>query len=180
MKKTLYSLSIFALGLVNAQKVDVKVSYGTASVYGLSESIVRDVVSIIIPGNEVADYTSNGVIAVDVMLHSSNNKWRYGLGYQNEMVKDDRFNVKGNFNTLLAQADYSWLYPDRKFKLYSGAGVGAIMTKFSQGAIKDDSDVGFAFNVTPIGLSYGEKFAVFVETNVGTKGIVQGGVSYTF
>ena len=183
MKKTFYSLSILAFGFANAQqKVDVKVSYGAPSLYGVAESITGDAIhafNILIPGREVVEYNSGGVLAVEVMLHSKNDKWRYGLGYNNETVKDDRYNFKGNFNTILAQADYSWLDPDNKFKLYSGLGAGAVFASLNQNSSKDD-DVIFAFNITPIGISYGQKFGVFLETNVGTKGLVQGGVSYTF
>lgn len=182
MKKTFYAVSFFALGLLNAQKVDVKVSYGAPSLYGMTESITNSSLSIfgnVILGNDVVIYESNGVFAAEVMLHSKNDKWRYGLGYNNETVKDDRYNLKGNFNTILVQADYSWLKPDNKLKLYSGAGVGALMSNFESILVKEDNVI-FAFNITPIGISYGEKFGVFLETNVGTKGLVQGGVSYTF
>lgn len=183
MKKTIYALAILTFGFINAQqKVDVKVSYGSPSLYGMAESITGDALNafnVLIPGREFVQYSSNGVFAVDVMLHSGNDKWRYGLGYNNETVTDNRNNFKGNFNTFLAQADYSWLNPDNKFKLYSGLGAGVVMTNLTQNSTKEN-DVIFAFNVTPIGISYGQTFAVFLETNVGTKGLAQGGVSYTF
>ena len=183
MKKTIYTLSILMGVLVSAQKkVDVKVSYGSASLYGIAESITGDAfnaINILDPNRKIATYTSGGVFAVDLMLHSSDSKWKYGLGYNYETVKDSNLKFEGNFNTLLAQASYNWSNPENKFKLYSGAGVGAVFTSFKEGA-NDSSDVIFAFNVSPIGISYGEKFGVFLETNVGTKGILQGGVSYTF
>lgn len=43
-------------------------------------------------GNEVANYDSNGVFALDVMLHSNSSKWTYGLEYSMETVKDDALN----------------------------------------------------------------------------------------
>ena len=53
MKKTFYALSILAFGCANAQqKVDVKVSYGAPSLYGVTESITGDAINafnILIP-----------------------------------------------------------------------------------------------------------------------------------
>lgn len=183
MKKSIYTFSILLGGLVSAQKnIDLKVSYGTASLYGIAESITGNAfnaINILDPNRKIATYSSDGVFAVDLMLHSSSSKWKYGLGYNYETVKDSNLNFKGDFNTVLAQASYNWSNPENKLKLYSGAGVGAVFTSFKEGAT-DSSDVIFAFNVSPIGISYGEKFGVFLETNVGTKGLLQGGISYTF
>lgn len=183
MKKTIYSLSILLGSFITAQqKVDVKVSYGAPSLFGISESITESSISVftdVMFGKDLIIYDSNGVFAAEVMLHSKDDKWRYGIAYTNEKVTDDRNDLTGSFNTILAQADYSWLNPDNKFKLYSGAGVGALMANFDQGLFQDNNVI-FAYNVTPIGVSYGRQFAVFLETNVGTKGFVQGGVSYTF
>lgn len=181
MKKTIYILAILVGGIVTAQKkVDVKASYGTSSLYGNAVSLTGSIISTISNGgNEVANYDSNGVFALDVMLHSNSSKWTYGVGYNMETVKDDALNFKGNFNTLLAQAQYYWLNPESKFKLYSGLGVGALISSSDYNSSKE-SDVIFAFNVSPIAIGYGEKFMVFLETNVGTKGYLQGGVSYTF
>ena len=64
-------------------------------------------------------------------------------------------------------------------KLYSGAGVGALFSSF-EGRGNNDNNVYLAFNLSPVGIRYGEKLGVFVETNIGTKGFLQGGASYTF
>ena len=183
MKKTIYTLAILGSGLVSAQKnVEVKASYGTSSLYGMAESITGNVfnaLNILDPNRQVVTYNSAGVFALDVMLNSDDSRWKYGLGYNLETVKDSKLNFEGNFNTVLAQASYTWSNPANKLKFYSGAGIGAIFTSFKEGP-KDNSETIFAFNVSPIGVSYGEKLGVFLESNLGTKGLVQGGVSYTF
>ena len=183
MKNTICTLSILLGVLFSAQKkVDVRVSYGTESFYGISESMLGNAFNafnILDPNRKIVTYTSDGVFALDLMLHSSDSKWKYGLGYNHESVKDSNLNFSGDFNTVLAQASYNWTNPENKLKLYSGAGVGAVFASLEQGA-NNSNDVIFAFNVSPIGISYGEKFGVFLETNFGTKGMVQGGVSYTF
>ena len=183
MKKTIYTLAILFSGLISAQKnVEVKVSYGTASLYGISESITANAfnaINILGPGNKIVTYESAGVFAIDLMLQNPDSRWKYGLGYNLETVKDSNLKFEGNFNTLLAQGSYTWLSTASKLKLYSGAGLGATFLSFKEGA-QDESSTIFAFNVSPIGVSYGEKFGVFLETNFGTKGLLQGGVSYTF
>ncbi|KIA85985.1 hypothetical protein [Kaistella jeonii] len=183
MKKTIYTLSILLGVLVSAQKnVEVKVSYGTASLYGISESITANAFNafnFLGPGNKIVTYESAGVFAVDVMIQSENSRWKYGLGYGHETVKDSNLKFEGNFNTILAQGNYTWLSTASKLKMYSGAGIGASFLSFKESTLDESSTI-FAFNVSPIGISYGEKFGVFLETNLGTKGLLQGGVSYTF
>ena len=80
MKKTIYTFSILLGGLVSAQKnVDLKVSYGTASLYGIAESITGNAfnaINILDPNRKIATYSSDGVFAVDLMLHSSSSKWK--------------------------------------------------------------------------------------------------------
>lgn len=179
MKKTLYTFSLLACGLWSAQKnVEVRASYGAPSLFGISESITGSVINVVF-GSPAVDYDSNGVLAIEVMLHNESKKWQYGLGYNNESVTDDRNNIKGTFNTFLAQANYTWTNPENKFRLYSGAGVGVMMTSYDYN-ITDYKETIFAFNVSPIGVRYGQKLGVFLETNVGTKGLLQGGVSYIF
>lgn len=183
MKKIICAFSIAVGALLFAQqKVEVKASYGAPSLYGMTESITGSIISAV--GSAFSDkdpviYDSKGVIAVEVMLHSNDSKWKYGVGYNNETVKDSRNNFKGTFNSILAQANYNWNNPDNKFKIYSGAGVGALMASTERNDAKDNK-VLLAFNVSPVGIQYGEKLAVFLETNVGIKGLVQGGLSYTF
>ena len=70
-------------------------------------------------------------------------------------------------------------FTEKKFKLYSGVGAGVMNTSFDYG-IFENKDTIFAYNLSPIGVRYGQKFGVFLETNVGTKGLLQGGVSYIF
>lgn len=181
MKRTMYSLMILLAGLVGAQKkVDVKASYGTASLYGTATSLTGDIASIIVTGaKELSDYDSNGVFALEVMLHSNNSKWTYGLGYNRETVKDNAQSFKADFNTILAQSHYYWTNASSKLRIYSGIGAGALISSSANNSVTDN-EVLFAFNVLPVGIHYGEKLGVFLETNVGTKGFLQGGVSYTF
>jgi hypothetical protein len=183
MKKAICILSILLGGFVSAQQnVEVKVSYGTPSLYGISESITANAFNafnFLGPGNKIVAYESTGVLAIDVMLQSNDSRWKYGLGYNYESVKDSKVKLEATFNSILAQGSYTWLSTASKLKMYSGAGIGASFLTFKESP-KEESSTIFAFNISPIGISYGEKFGVFLETNFGTKGLLQGGVSYTF
>jgi len=179
MKKTICALAfLFAAWGTAQKKVDLKASYGTASLFGITESITGNIINAIIAGPSV-NYDSNGVFSAEVMMHNDDSKWQYGIGYNFERVKDDHYNYKINFNTFLLQANYTWNNPQNKMKLYSGAGVGALFSSF-EGRDNNDNNVYLAFNLSPVGIRYGEKLGVFVEANIGTKGFLQGGASYTF
>lgn len=181
MKTKFYMLSIFLGGLLSAQKIEVKASYGTPSLYGIAESFTDTTIGMFGYAffGDIVVYESKGVFSAEVLLNSENNKLQYGLAYTNETVKDEKHNLKGNFNSILAQANYFWSKPEQKFKMYSGAGVGLLFTNFENNDLRNSNSV-FAFNITPFGVRYGEKFGIFLESNIGTKGFAQGGVSYKF
>lgn len=181
MKNKILLLALCAGGLLSAQKIEVKASYGATSLYGMAESFTDASIGVFGYAftQDMIVYESTGVFAAEIMLNTESNKLQYGLAYSNETVKDNKHNLKGNFNTILAQANYFWSNPEKKFKLYSGAGVGMMFTNFENNSLKN-SDSNFAFNITPIGFRYGNKLGVFLESNIGTKGFVQGGISYQF
>lgn len=181
MKNKLLFLSLFAGGLLSAQKIEVKASYGAPSLYGISESLTDAVIGTMGYAlfQDMVIYESTGVFSAEVMLNTENSKLQYGLAYSNETVKDEKHDLKGNFNSIFAQANYYWSKPENKFKMYSGAGIGLLFTNFENDEARNSKSI-FAFNITPFGVRYGEKFGVFLESNIGTKGFVQGGVSYKF
>lgn len=183
MKKLLTAAAVAAGAFLQAQNVEVKVSYGTSSLYGVAASITSGIVEAISSpnstGRQAVNYNSDGVFAAEVMLGSANQKWKYGGSYMLENVVDNANILSGKFNTILAQTTYTWNNPENKFRFYSGVGVGVLFTAF-EGRSSRENDALFAFNVSPIGVHYGEKFGVFLETNIGTKGLLQGGISYTF
>lgn len=181
MKQIVILGSILATTLFSAQKkVEVSASYGASSMYGISETMTNAIIDVIlIPTGDEYIYSSKGVLAIDVMLRNEGQRLAYGLGYTHESVTDDSKGLKGSLDAILAQASYKWLNPSKKFNFYSGAGIGASFGNFKDN--RGDSDgIIFAFNVTPIGLRYGSDLSFFIETNIGVRGFLQGGISYQF
>ncbi|HCA06637.1 hypothetical protein [Chryseobacterium sp.] len=185
MKKVLLSL-LLASGLFSAQKIEVSASYGMSSMYGGSYGLSYDIANGIIPSSvsngDGRSPSSMGVAIIGVAMYSENTKWRFGVDIANEFFNNTS-TAKENMFSVLPKVDYFWLKKE-KLGLYSGAGAGVNFvsnTYINQNNNQIEDNYGmFAFNVTPIGVKYGGDLSVFLETNVGIKGIVQGGVSYRF
>ncbi len=90
---------------------------------------------------------------------------------------------KNNYHTLAAEFDYRYISTE-KFKLYSTAGVGATFFTQKYEPSSGDSDqsnlVNVDFQISPIGIKYGNSFGVFAEVGFGYKGIVCAGLFARF
>lgn len=184
MKKILFPL-LLASWFISAQKIESSASYGISSVYAGSYGVSFDIVSGIIPSSikNENNPSSLGVAVIGIAMYSENMKWRYGVDVANEFFNKTESVSRQNMLSVLPKVDFFWLRKE-KFRLYSGAAAG--VTFLSETYVnKDkkkikDNDTVFGFNVVPIGAGYGGDLSVFLETNIGMKGIVQGGVSYRF
>ncbi|KFF18983.1 hypothetical protein [Chryseobacterium sp. JM1] len=182
MKKLLLFPLLMVVSTVSAQKIEVSASYGAPSVYGATYSLGSVLVNAFVNSSE-EDPSSKGVASVGVMMYSGNMKWRYGIDVTNEFFSKTESVSKQNIWAVLPKVDYFWLNKE-KLGLYSGlsAGISIVNTTYTGKDKKEskDSDTGFGYNIVPVGLKYGGDLSVFLETNIGMKGIVQGGVSYRF
>ncbi|MEJ5102164.1 hypothetical protein [Chryseobacterium sp. MYb328] len=183
MKKLLFPLLIAGV-CFNAQKIEIAASYGAPSVYGIAYELAPAITLALLPGTSSISPSSNGVAAFGVMMYSKNMNWRYGIDVTNEFFGKTESVSKQNITSILPKIDYFWLRKN-KLGLYSGGSIGvnfASTTYVNKDTKKEnkDSSTGFGFNVVPIGLRYGGDLSVFVETNIGMKGIAQAGVSYRF
>jgi opacity protein-like surface antigen len=89
-----------------------------------------------------------------------------------------------NYYSLALEGDYKYINSD-KFKLYSLVGVGPTFLNQSfkednSSEDKSQSKTFFNYQVTPIGIKYGDSFGVFAELGFGYKGILCAGVFYRF
>jgi hypothetical protein len=179
MNKIFFSFLMASIGL-SAQKVEVSASYGTPSVYGVAHDLTSSIIGSI---TDTQTPSSNGVAALGIMMYSKNMKWRYGVDVTNEFFSKTESVSKQNIMSLLPKVDYFWLAKE-KIGLYSGGSIGVSFTHttYVNHDKKEDKDrsTGLGFNIVPIGLRYGGDLSVFVETNVGMKGILQAGASYRF
>lgn len=166
---------------VSAQKFEVSASYGASSVYDATYELASAITINSI--TKESNPSSIGVAAIGVAMYSENMKWRYGVDVANEFFNKTASISRQNILSVLPKVDYFWLRKE-KLGLYSGAAAGVtfVNTTYVDKDKKErkDTDSVFGFNVVPIGVKYGGDLSVFLETNIGMKGIVQGGVSYKF
>ncbi len=166
----------FAVVMNAQQKVEISASYGTSSFFGIAESLTNDIFSTLLLADN--DYNSKGTFAADVMLQSAGGKWKYGGMVNVEKIESEKSSSTSTFTSILASANYNWLNANSKFKLYSGAGAGILFYNSTSDDVREGST--FAFNITPIAIRYGGEFGVFLESNIGARGFLQGGISYIF
>ncbi len=108
-----------------------------------------------------------------------------GLSYTLSSADTDRANAHGGgditWHGLMMNARYEWL--DRgKWRLYSHAGAGVLITYYSPGWIDSYNTTRFAFQASPIGVEFDPtpSFGVFAEAGYGISGVVQAGIRIGF
>jgi len=122
---------------------------------------------------------------------------KFGLGAMTSFscLKGDRTrkyhikigDYKGYYYTFALEFDYKFIN-NKNFKLYSLAGIGLAycheILKLDTGeVIKDDllsNDIIPSFQLTPIGLKFGQKIGGFLEIGFGYRGIITGGAFMRF
>lgn len=178
--------SIFFVNLKAQKKYEVSASYGTPSSYGLAYDFFDSIF------NSSEDSNSNkvsgqGVAAVGIGVYSPNQKWRFELGLMNEFFNDEKSSVTtdANFFSIHPNVKYMWRKPERKFQIYSGAGLGITFMEMNSTdrttgeKLKDKSSV-LTWNLTYFGLRYGKNYGVFTDFNIGIQSITQFGLFYRF
>lgn len=182
MKKLILLSAILITSFAFSQKFEISVGYGAPSIYGISNDLGTGLVSTI---TKDGSPNSIGALNVSALVYNKNEKWRYGLDFVSEFfsVSDTNYSKKSTIS-IMPRVDYFWSGEGKKLKLYSGVSAGIYldnaMIKNSAEQEEKLNDSTFGFNITPIGLRYGSALAVFVEPNIGVKGIGQAGISYRF
>lgn len=106
--------------------------------------------------------------------------YAYAYGSSDAVINHEPAgSFRNNYHTAALELEYSWLLRPR-LCLYSAVGVGA--TVFQQrytpteGETVRNSTASFDFQLSPIGIKYGEVFGFFAEAGFGYKGILSAGV----
>ncbi|MDR2621529.1 MAG: porin family protein [Dysgonamonadaceae bacterium] len=89
-----------------------------------------------------------------------------------------------NYSTLSLEGNYNYVNRD-KLKLYALLGAGGTILnqtyKDNQTGNKHgEKQTFFNFQVTPVGVKYGDSFGAFAELGFGYKGILSAGLFYRF
>jgi len=175
---------LLSMHCLHAQKIEIATGYGTPSIYGITNEL-GTAIGMASIGENISTPNSNGALNITAMIYNSDLRWRYGLDYTTEFysTKDTNYTKKSSMS-IMPKVDYFWS-KNTRLRFYSGISLGIYL---DNGRYKDIttrneekfSNTYFAFNITPIGFRYGGKLGLFLESNIGAKSIIQGGISYIF
>ena len=184
MKKLVYIAALCSVSFFNAQKFEVSAGYGTGSLFGGADSILKAVGTTVFNG-EPEMPVSNGVLTIALTTYNENMKWRYGLEANLESFDETKSSYrKQSYFSVLPKVDYFWSDANNKWRFYSGVSVGVLFRDLdyvdTSKNVQKTNDTFLAFNIMPIGVRYGGDFGVFIEPSIGTRGFVQGGLNYIF
>lgn len=173
-------------------RTEVSVSYGVLSNSQLFE-ILRIFSESIIDYNYEATRFSGALFAT-IRRSSANNKFRYGIAVGYDGSKGtytdpvSSSSIPGNYRsshvTVAGEGLFAYMNkPAVRLYGFIGAGYTNITykrTRNSSSATETQSDGGFNFQVTPIGVSVGNQFGGFLELGVGYKGVINIGAYVKF
>lgn len=201
MKKSVFPILFFVILFstynVNAQdrRNEIRLGVGIFSTSEFIDALSDMIVSAVPIGAKVENASSIGAWHVGYR-YLLTDRWAVGgsfifdyetadaMGYTFNSVPEGKIGEFQRFHyTLGAEVDYKYI-ARKKFALYSSLGVGATLyqqTYKSLNSTQKDSDniIHFNFQVTPIGLRYGNIWGGFFEVGFGYKGIVNIGMFYS-
>jgi hypothetical protein len=193
MKKHLSLTTIFAFILIFGQaqtalKNSVYAGYGRGSFPMIGLLFGTSVITIIPLGNttEPSSIRSSGVIYLGFQ-HSMSDKISIEGKYSYEKIslswKENQTlgiqSYSDHINTITAGIRYTYS-AHNKLKFYGRTDIGYLWYYKSNPSDYDISFSKFAFQLTPIGLSYGKNLRGFCELGFGHLGLINGGISCSF
>lgn len=81
--------------------------------------------------------------------------------------------------TTAGEATLFWV-KRKEFQFYATAGLGFFVKRKTLYEMQSDTDFGYTFQTTPVGLRIGNKVGMFMELGYGYKGVFNGGLSVRF
>jgi hypothetical protein len=196
MKKTFLFLGLAAflfVSPINAQSKKSEIDLGV----GLFSScqivgIMSEIIVFGTTGMKMEDSKYIGALHIGYKYSLSDRfafgpVFTYDRGTSNINVSDEtgifsKGKITGNYYSLALEGDYKYINSD-KFKLYSLLGVGATVLdqSFKMDATKKSlSKTFFNYQVTPVGVKFGDSSGAFAELGFGYKGIICAGIFYRF
>ncbi|MCF0071766.1 hypothetical protein LZD49_14910 [Dyadobacter sp. CY261] len=91
--------------------------------------------------------------------------------------RDDRW--KRRSLTTAGEVTLFWV-KQRGFQFYGTVGLGFFAKHKTLYEMQTETDFGYTFQASPVGLRMGDKVGVFVELGYGYKGVFNGGLSMRF
>jgi hypothetical protein len=169
-----------------AHKFELRAGVGLLTVPEIGTTIAAAVSASLVPvGYSDIKVTSTlPAIPVSFLIHPDN-RFSYGADIIfNGMSSDFSYtngtksSVKSNFFTILLRGDLHYINK-QGFKVYGSLAAGPSFFK-STGSTGTSSSTRLGYQVTPIGLSFGNSFMGWAELGFGYRGILSAGLAYRF
>lgn len=176
MKKIILLICILvSTGIASAQQHEISIGYG----YPTSLKI----------GNEVGDTFTGALVGSDLdnkftgsfnleYMYNFSSKMATGIILSYEHSKIKSIDYKENFVSIMPAFKMNWVQKNI-FRFYSKVALGITLDVVSAGK-SDETDVDFAYQVSPLGLEIGKCICGYAEVGYGHQGIGVIGIRYRF
>ena len=183
---------------VNAQnenlRHEISLSYGVGSLAQLGDGIGEGFASALFSDTENDDGFILGPISAEYFYHFNNPRLALGgfLSYskwdsdvQKRSGNHEKVGErKRNYWAVMPAIKWYWVNKNT-FGLYSKGAAGAAFLNstdkdFQTNKSKDDSGTYFLFQLSFIGVEFGQQFRGFAEAGVGEQGFLLAGIRYKF
>ncbi|TDK43455.1 hypothetical protein [Algoriphagus formosus] len=184
MKKLVLGLVIMLVIVFdsNAQesKVEVRAGYGVLSAQAIGSVLSNSIVGGL-DGYEKTDISSGGALIFSLLFNPSN-RISFGLdfGYEKldviyESPSQANITSKDRFITVMPRVDLRYVNKEA-YSLYGSLAAGGSFLSAERGN-ESEQGVAFAYQITPIGIRFGNNIALFAEAGFGFRGLLNAGLS---
>ena len=199
MKKMMMMVAVALMTAmsVNAQSENLKnelsLSYGFGSTAQMGSGLGEGL-SLVFSDTEYDDGAILGPISVEYFRHFNNPRLAVG-GFVSYSKWDSDIQKKGGNHEKVGERNRSyiavmpaikWYWVNKNsFGLYSKGAVGAAFLNSTEKDLatntsKDESSTHFMYQLSFLGVEFGNKFRGFAEAGIGEQGFLQAGIRYKF
>lgn len=117
------------------------------------------------------------VITNEIRMYDTSEFYQSSLGYSIDHSKDI------NYYTLIPEIRFNWIRTnDDLFEFYSTLclGLTVVSERHPENPALNEFYPLPGFHINALGMRFGNKFGGFIEFGVGTKGLINAGLSYRF
>lgn len=203
MKKIFFAISIFATTLIYAQEkmsntkkrsVEIRAGYGVLTAPNVFEGIGTGLAeSTVSSGYTSVDLSGSGAFMASVIF-SPDSRISFGLdviydkskvAFIYDPLQNPTYlkeNTETSYLSFLGRLDYKYINKPG-FKLYSSLAAGVAIrnaeniTASNAALNTSSSKLGGSFQLTPLGISAGNKIAFWAELGMGFRGTFSAGIS---
>lgn len=172
----LFSIAVFA----QESKLEVRAGYGVLSAQAMG-SVLSNAIVGGLSGYEKSDISTGGALTFS-LLFNPQNRVSFGLDFGYEKLdvvykSDSQPNVTSTdrYITVMPRVDLRYVNKE-SFSLYGSLAAGGSFLSVGRGN-ESEQGVAFAYQITPLGIRFGNNIALFAEAGFGFRGLLNAGLS---